>query len=283
MYNTTPNGEGSGIWQSGAGLAADQDGNIYLETGEGSYEVNPGGKDFSNAVLKLNPQHGLHVIDSFMPFNLLCMNWINQDLGSAGPLLLPHTNELVAVGKEGRLYVLDRSHLGGYHTISGPCNQLSRTDIDQVVQESPPQTVPGGVFGSLAYWEGPKGSYLYAAGMAGKGIQAFGVSNGKLSFSPASQTPDEKDTSGQHVAVTGNPVISSDGTRAGTGIVWIIDSPGSLRAYDATNLKHELYSSQQNAARDNLGEAIKFSVPTVARGEVFVGTVNSLVIYGALS
>lgn len=131
----------------------------------------------------------------------------------------------------------------------------------------------------MAYWDGPTGSYLY---VGGEGVLAFRLSGGKLSFSPSSQTPDEKDATGHGVPVTANPVISSDGSRPGTGIVWIIDPSGSLRAYDATNLKHELYSSQQNAARDNLGDAVKFSVPTVAHGEVFVGTVNSLVIYGAV-
>ena len=54
-----------------------------------------------------------------------------------------------------------------------------------------------------------------------------------------------------------------------------------MRAYDATNVSDELYTSDQApAGRDHLGQAIKFTIPTVADGQVFVGTTNSLVTYG---
>ena len=79
---------------------------------------------------------------------------------------------------------------------------------------------------------------------------------------------------------TGNPTVSSDGQKAGTGIVWLIDRQGDLRAFDAANLSHELYNSNMNAGRDSLGTAIKFSSLTVANGEVFAGTAVSLLIYG---
>lgn len=85
------------------------------------------------------------------------------------------------------------------------------------------------------------------------------------------------------LVVTGNPVVSSNGSNAGTGIVWLIDMNGALRAYDASDLTHELYSSAQKPGRDKLGVAVKFTVPTVADGKVFAGTTNSLVIYGLLS
>jgi hypothetical protein len=279
---TTPNGRAGGIWQGGDGLAADKDGNIFLLTGEGSYDLNAKGKDSGDSVLKLNPGHGLHVVDYFTPFNQLCMDWYNMDLGSAGPLLLPSSNELIAGGKEGRIYVLNRSHLGGYNTLPAPCDNTSLTTADRVMQELPPDTVKGGIWGAMAYWNGPDGQYIYVSGGQGNRIEAFKLTNGQLSSDPSSQSPLETDKNGKPVVVAGNPVVSSNGTRKGTGIVWLIDLKGILRAYDADNLAHELYASNQNADRDQLGEAIKFSVPTVVHGEMFVGTTDSLVIYGML-
>jgi hypothetical protein len=91
------------------------------------------------------------------------------------------------------------------------------------------------------------------------------------------------------------PSISSNKDVPGTGIVWVISpascggpgcapsGPGVLRAYNATNISDELYNSEQNFTRDRLDSYVKFSVPTIANGRVFVGTQTSLNIYGLLT
>ena len=282
VWVPTPDAIEGGIWQSGAGLAADSQGNIYLESGDGDFNLDTGGHEAGDSVLKLSPQHGLHVVDYFTPFNEMCMHWFNLDLGSAGPLLLPDASEVLATGKEGRIYVLNRNQLGGYNTVVGPCSQLARTDVDQVVQELPPNTAAGGVFGSLAYWHGPGRDYVYVSGFEDTHLKAFRITGGLLSQTPSSESPGVVGPHGHPLVMTGNPAVSCNGQKPGTAIVWLIDQRGILRAFDAADLSHELYNSTQVAKRDSLRGAIKFSVPTVANGKVFVGTTNSLIIYGAL-
>jgi outer membrane protein assembly factor BamB len=98
-----------GIWQAGAGPAADQEGNVYVMTGNGPAEDQGG--DYSSSFLRLSPD--LHVTSTFSPANAACLDVQDVDLGSAGPLLVPGTDLLVGGGKEGVLYVLDRRDLGG--------------------------------------------------------------------------------------------------------------------------------------------------------------------------
>jgi hypothetical protein len=121
-------------------------------------------------------------------------------------------------------------------------------------------------------------------------LKAFQLSNDTLSPDPTSATPEFFQFPGVI------PSISSNGKSSATGIVWIISppldclymgcnphGPGVLRAYDATNLGTELYNSTQNFARDQLDGYVKFSVPTIADGKVFVGTLTGLSIYGLLN
>ena len=280
VYNASPNAPtaGAGIWQSGGGIAADDSGNIYVMTGNGPFDLNTGGKDAGNTFLKLNPQNGPGVVDYFTPFNQSCLIGGNDlDVGSSGPLLLPSAPEMIGVGKEGRLYVVDRTNLGQYHTIANACNNQNRTNVDHIVQELPRGTIVGGSWSTLAYWNGSNGENIYAVGQTDH-MKAFKLTNGLLSTSPTSQSPESFTFPG------GSPTVSSDGTTAGTGILWTIDPHAVLRAYDATNLSHELYNSNQNSARDGLGSGnyVKFTVPTIANGEAFVGTRTSLVIYSLL-
>ncbi len=280
VYNDSATGAGSGIWQSGQGLAADSGGNIYVMTGNGTFDLNTGGVDAGDTMLKLSTQNGLKVVDYFTPFNQLCLSLDNGDLGSGGTLLLPtqsgsYPNELIGVGKEGRIYVVDRDHLGGYSTIPNVCNNQTASNVDKIVQELPDNGI-GGMFSSPVYWNGPTGQFVYFGG-ANDHLKAYSLNNGRLSSSPTSQTIESFAFPG------GNPSLSSNSTTPGTGILWTIDSSATLHAYDATNLGSELYNSNQNGSRDSLGSYVKFSVPTVANGEVFVGTQNTLTIYGLLA
>jgi len=303
-YNDTPDstpdgqlGQEAGVWMSGAGLAADAAGSIFLVTGNGDFDPRPNGRNAGDSILRLSASDGLARADGFTPFNQACLDGRDDDLGSGGALLLPdqpgdHPHLLVASGKEGRLYLVDRDHMGGYTadpalTCGG--DEEARTAIDRIVQELPGGTT-GSLFGSAAYWQGTaeSGPLVYIGGY-GDVLRSFALSDGTLSGTPTAQGPDTYGFSGA------TPSISSDGAAPGTGVVWVIspascDGPGctpsgpsALRAYDATDVSRELYNSEENPDRDQVGSYVKFSVPTVANGRVFVGTQDSLDIFGLLA
>ncbi|GHO42324.1 hypothetical protein [Ktedonospora formicarum] len=272
IYNDTANGADGGIWGSGNALASDSDGNIYTITGNGDFDLNTGGVNAGDTFIKLSPQ--LKLLDYFAPFNQLCLEQADADLGSGGPLLIPGTNELVGAGKEGRIYVVNNSNMGKYTpnpklTCSNP-DERKRTDIDKVVQELPPGTT-GGQYSTPALWN----DTVYFTG-AGDHIKAFRFNNGVLSTAPISQTADSFAFTG------GGSVTSSNGMNSSTAVLWSIDPSAVLRAYDATNLSKRLYTSSDVASRDSLDSFVKFAVPTVANGEVFVGTKTGLSIFGLL-
>jgi hypothetical protein len=281
VYNSTPNGYDGGIWQAGGGLAADSSGYIYAMTGNGKFDLNTGGKDAGDTFLKWNAQ--LQVTDYFTPFNQACLDSGDVDLGSGGPLLLPSQsgstpNELIGVGKEGRAYVVNRNNMSKFTvdpSLNCQTSEQNRTGIDKVVQELPPHTAISGVWGTPAYWNGPSGQYFYVSGVNDH-LKAFSITNGMLSTSAKSQSPEI------FGSPSADPAVSSNGTVAGTAIVWAIDPKAVLRAYNASNLSGELYNSAQNTGRDGLDSYVKFTVPTVANGEVFVGTKTTLTIFGEL-
>jgi hypothetical protein len=280
VYNSTPNGWGGGIWESASGLTADEAGNLYYLSGNGSFNLNTGGPNAGNSLVKLRPENGvLKMVDYFTPFNQVCTLAHDVDLGSGTPLLLPGQDGIVAIGKEGRIYIVNRNHLGGYQAVHDPCSrqQQPRTDIDHVLQEFPPYTLPEGFWGSVAYWSAPTGQYIYTAGNMDH-LKAWKIVNDRLEPAPTSQAPETLNYPG---AI---PVVSSNQRVPGTGIVWLLDQENGevLRAYDATNLTHEFYSSRQNANRDGLQDYDNFNVPTIANGEVFVGTSGSLAIFRLL-
>jgi hypothetical protein len=177
------------------------------------------------------------------------------------------------MGKEGVLNLVDRDNMGKY--CSG-CLDDSDTNI---VQELVNATV--GVWGSPAYWN----NNVYFGNADDHGH------NGPVeAFSLYSTTPLLKLTSHTYESFgypTPTPSVSSNGTS--NGILWALDNseyasgwPAVLHAYDATNLGSELYTSNQNpcGANDTPGGAVKFSVPTVANGKVYVGGNGELAVFG---
>ncbi len=163
VYNDSPNGSRAGIWQSGGGLAADSSGHIYFMSGNGTFDLDGGGKDAGDSFVKLSTRNGLSRSDYFTPFNQSCLEQKDTDLGSGAPLLLPSVNEMISAGKEGRIYVVSRHAMGGYISIQNPCSQQSRTDVDNILQEFAPGTI-GGLFGTPAYWNGSNGQFVYFGG-----------------------------------------------------------------------------------------------------------------------
>jgi len=267
-FCASPNDNWVSLWQSGGGLSSDSSGYIYAETANGTFDVNTGGSDYGDSALKLDSTG--KVIDYFTPFNQAALSSADIDFGSANPVILPDqtgavAHELLASGKPGILYLINRDGMGHFH--SG-----SDSQIVQSVSAFPNTSgVTSGIFMSPAYWNGS----VYVAGI-GDSLQAFTLSAGRLSTSPTSQTSAQFQWSGATVSV------SSNGATA--GIVWVLDGGGGvLYAYDATNLATELYdTTQASGGRDTPGQPVKFAVPTVANGHVYVGTQTELDVYGEL-
>lgn len=283
VFNDTPNGGKGGIWQAGGGLLADASGNIYSSTGNGTFDVNKGGVDYGSAFMKLTPSGGtLTVADYFTPFNQSALNLeiINADLASAGPMLLPDqtgniTHLAVACGKTGTIYLMNRDSLGGYNT--------GGDNVVQAINDTIGTTsVPTGNWGTPAYFNGN----IYLQGIDDPLRQytlwqSSGTANPLLSAGPMAVSPE----------AVGYPspiaVVSANGTS--NGIVWEVQSdgnaggkPGTLRAYDAANIGHEIYNSGQSGTRDTAGAAVKFSTPAVANGKVYVPTAVELDVYGLI-
>lgn len=260
-----------GIWQGGAAPAADNAGNLFFATGNGYFNASStGGVDYADSQIRLTlGNNGYTVADYFTPYNQETLDDNDTDLGSGGVLMLPeqagpNPNLLVSVGKEGSIYLVNRDSMGKFN----PDGDL------QIVQELP--NAIGGVWGMPAYFDGT----VYFGGQ-NDSLKAFPLTGGLFATNPSSRS----------AAVFGypGPTVSISANGKTNGIVWGMDNrasgsggPGVLYAWDATNLGNELYDSGQDAARDQLGPAVNFTVPTIANGKVYVGTGNSLAVFGLL-
>ena len=269
VLNLTPDGEKGGIWQSGNGPATDSTGDIYLVTGNGTFNANAGGHDFGDSFVRIKPGNGsVSVIDFFTPFNQESLRANDVDLGAGGPLLLPdqggaHPHLMLTGGKEGTLYLVNRDHMG----------RVRSGDNDQIVQSL---VNIGPIFCTPAFWE----NKVYIAGVR-ESLKVYNLIDGMLSPTPASQSPNVFGFPG------GTPTISANGAQ--NGIAWVLENaafrttlPAVLHAYDATDVSRELYNSEQAGGRDSLPHGVGFGVPTVVNGRVFVGTLTELAAFGPL-
>jgi hypothetical protein len=273
--NTTPNGSFGGIWGGGQGLSADSAGNIYVMTGNGTFDPTTGG-DYGDSVLKVSTASGLSIVDYFTPTNQADLDAADLDLGSGGPMALPGTNLIVGSGKDGVVRVMDTMNLG----------QFSATSNNNVQNF---QGTTGVVFmGAPIYWKSPNNGPVIYIWSGNDFLKAYQFINGKFRTTPVSQS-----TVLEAVGYSNSvPLsLSANGNQAGTGIVWGAGAvagnanqqtvAGILRAFDATDLTNELWDSRQNAARDDVGNYAKFSPPTIANGKVYLATFsNQLLVYG---
>src|SRR5579864_5912172 len=275
---SVPNGsEGhGGIWMHGNGLAADASGNLYFSTGNGGFD---GSTNFGDSYLKLSTP-GLTIADYFTPYNQQDLDTNDKDVAAGGLTLLPdsagttqHPHIMIGCGKNGAIYVIDRDNLG----------QFNSANDNQIIQELLNVIGSAGFdvcYSSPTYWQG----HVYIGGIDDS-LKMFDFSNGLLSTSAASQSS----TTYQYPGTS--PVLSANGSS--NGIVWAIENAGSLgpditgtsavlHAYDAANLSNELYNSAQ-VASDAAGAPVKFTVPTIANGKVYIGTQPAIVAYGLFS
>ena len=266
VYTPDADGAGGSVWQSGGAPAADSAGNIYVLVANGDFDVASGGRDFGDTALKLKPANGsFSVLDWFTPFNQQELDDNDWDFGSGGPVLLPDQPSgpphlLIGGSKQSKLYVINRDNMGHF-------NAADDSQIVQVVN------LPGPLFSTPAAWQ----NKVYI-GTVGAPLQSYTVSGGQ--FTAASQ-------SAQIFGYPGTtPAVSSNG--GSNGIVWALQveqfdsGPAVLHAYDANDLSRELYNSAMAGARDQAGIAVKFTVPSVINGKVYVGGADQLTAYGLL-
>ena len=253
VFNTSPTSAESGIWQSDNAPAADDQGNVYVATGNGRFDP---GRNFGDTILKLGlDSHGFAVRDSFTPDDQQELNAHDLDIGSGGPMLTPN-GLVMAGGKNGVLYVLDRQQM------AKPVQMFQFRD---------------GIYAAPAYWNGhvyvlASEDYLSDFKLEAKGLSSKPVATGRERFGNPGATPP----------------ISANG--AVNGIVWVIqtkawngaDRPAVLRAFDAANVGRELYNSEENSGRDRAGLTLRFTIPTVMNGRVYVDAKGEVDVYGLL-
>jgi hypothetical protein len=238
-------------------------------TGDGTFDADKGGPNYGDAILELQNVNGnLTVTDWFAPYNTQYLYTTDQDLGSGGMVVLPtnssaHPHEIVGGGKQGVLYLIDRDNMGHFNA----------TADSQIVQEISHSRM---IHNNPAYWNG--NLYLFIENGKPK---HYKWANGVLS-GPVSQ--------GNTIFVQrgATPSVSANGNN--DCVIWAIQNdaflakgPAVLRAFDSANIATEFYNSAQAGARDEAGPAVRFTVPTVANGKVYVGTGNQLTVYGLLN
>jgi hypothetical protein len=263
VLNVTPNGQKGGIWMSGGAMAADSNNNLYAITGNGTFDATNAGapkNDYGDTLLQLTGS--LNVSQYFTPSDQLTDFQTDNDFGSGGTVVLadlPAASNPVAQhlimggGKDGGLYVLNRDRLGGL----GDGNKVQKLTMNSI-------------FATGAFWN----NNFYIASVGGQ-LDAYSLNASVPQFTLGSQSAASYGFPG------GTPSVSAAGAQS--GIVWILDTskyctpqssgcgPAVLHAYDATNVAAELWNSSKVVA-DAAGYAVKFAVPTVANGKVYVGT-----------
>ena len=275
IFCVTPNGEadsiGGGIWGSGMGPSVDADGYIYVTTGNGNFSKNTGGTELSDCFIKLSTSNGtLAVVDWFAPHDEVYLGTNDLDVGAGGPVVIPSTNLVVGIGKAGEVYLLNRHHLGGFVSFSSDTN---------IVQEFLAADQPYYIGQSPVYWKGPTNEFLYFW-PHGMPLTAYSFNGALITINPVA-TGSTTQTLGR----AGGISLSANTNALGSGILWgTVDSNSVLYAYDANNVAHELWNSQQLPARDALVKSAKFCAPTIANGKVYAATFSSnLVVYGLLA
>jgi hypothetical protein len=272
VLNLVPNGSDGGIWMSGTAPAADSAGNIFFLEGNGTFDTTltasgfPSNKDCGNCFVKLSTGGGLALADYFTPHNTVAESNADEDLGSGGAILLPDVKDAggatkhlaVGAGKDSIIYVADRDNMGKFNA-----------NANQIYQEISSQ-LGGQVFSMPAYFN----NTVYF-GAVNDALKAFPIASGKLAGTPSSQTTHAFGYPGTTPSVSAN--VSAN------GIVWAIENNGAvLYAYDAADLTKELYDSNQAANGRDHFSGNKFITPMVANGRVYVGTSNSVAVFGLL-
>jgi IPT/TIG domain len=260
IFNDTPNARSGGIWMGGGAPSADASGNVYVITGNGEFDANTGGSDYGDSFLQLSG--ALNVSSYFAPSDQANDDANDQDFGAGGSAVVlnltsgPLKHLVIGGGKDGSLYLLNGDNMG----VFGDSNARQLFNIGN------------GIFATGAFWN----NNFYIAGWRGPLVSySFNSSTNLFNTSVSSQSSTSYGFPGA------SPSASSNGTS--NGIVWALDNtnyctaqspgcgPAVLHAYNASSLTSDLWNSSL-ASADAAGNAVKFTVPTVANGKVYVGT-----------
>ncbi|MGP8201237.1 MAG: pyrrolo-quinoline quinone [Limisphaerales bacterium] len=242
-FNASATGSQAAVWSGGMAPAADSNGNIYIMTGNGTFD---GTNNFGESMIKLNGN--LSVLDYATPANWSTLNSGDTDFGSGGVVLLP-THYAVGIGKDGILYLADVNNMGHVgHFIQG----FQAQNSGDTVGKSP------------VYWQGPGKQYLFVlhSYSATKSFQFTGTNIITTPLGTAAFTNSDR---------CGGLSLSANGTN--NGVLWEIGSDSNLRAYDAVNFPNLLWSG-------SVGTYVKMTCPTIANGKVYVGTSANLSVWG---
>lgn len=294
VYNTTPDGEEGGIWQSGMGIAADEGGNLYIVSGNGTvgtpspYSKIPGNGTAENiasifpenllgrseSAIKLTPSSNmsLKVASFFTPYNYVNMNITDADYGVMGSMLVPNSTIYFTGAKDGYLYILDKDNLGGYSS--------NFNNVKQAIK------IVGNLHCQPAYYKGANKEFAYVWSENDK-LRALEFDRATSTFNTNQTFSNLPGPSGQTGAMIS---VSSDNGKAGTGIVWAFyasagdaengTQKGILRAFDANDITKELWNSNNNPG-DYVPSFAKFCSPTIANGHVYLATFsNQVLVYG---
>ena len=267
----------------GDGFAVDSSGNLFFTTGNGRFDgpsTSGGQNDFGDTLLKLSPS-GTRM-DFFTPWDYSTLESGDIDLASSGVILLPtqagtHANEAIVTGKGGNIYLVDRNSMGGVN------NGNNDNQIVQELRDIFPTCCSGetGNYSAPTYYNGS----VFFAPVDGQ-LMAFSLSNGRLSTAPTSKSSETYDgTTNTFISRGGETAISANGSS--NGILWAMQSngdgsQGTLHAYNPSNLGTEYYTSDQAGARDQFDTWLKFTIPTVANGRVYVVSAGQLTAFGLL-
>jgi len=307
VWMTTPDSGDGTIWQAGGAPAVDTNtGNLFFATGNGDPYYSGSVVDFSDSVMSIGLNIGTNKFNLptnyFTPFNHQFLSDNDVDLGSGGVMILPDQSAgsfphlLVAGGKEGRVYLLNRDSLGGLNTgawTDTPCNPptvVTNCVVDEMIGDIPGGTHTTGIFGLPAYFNG---NIYYAANK--DYLRSIPLTNGLFDWDNSTRAGDD-----YYIQMRGaTPSISAN--NVSDGIVWYLntsaytynwmpgtdpnttnDGPALLYAFKADDLPSgPIFSSKLlQTGDDQAGYAVKFTVPTVANGLVFVGTQTELTVYG---
>ena len=266
VLNVNPDGAEAGIWLSDTGPAADAEGNIYVPTGNGTFDAASGGRDYGDSVLKLDGS-ALAIRDYFTPHDQDRISDADADIGSSGPTLLPdqpgaHRHLLLQPTKDSTIYVIDRDNMGKYHRNSDALVQMIH--------------MGGGGYGAIAYWDG--NAYFAASGDY---LRGYEIKSGKLAASKSSAAKFENPGA--------TPTVSANGNK--NGVVWAIATkvwngpntkPAVLYAFDAAKLGEPIYTSDENSQRDRAALATRFVIPVVVNGRVYFAARGEVEVYGLL-
>jgi hypothetical protein len=293
VFSSTPNGSFGGIWMSGGAPAVDSSGSLYLTTGNGTFDDSTSAlppvapdNDFSMSFLKMNPTN-LTVQDFYTPSNEAAWSEDDFDISSSGVTVLPdgigpsgHPNLLVGSDKLGQLWLLDRSEMGEFSNVTNNTVQnLTLPNATTCANSANEQCV----YSTPAYYN----NTVYI-GMSDSPVMALPLTNGLFGASAQNIVTASSLSLETYNYPGPTPMISA--SPAGGALVWVLDNslwqrptapagPAILRAYSASNLGTTLYGSS-NLATDTAGNAVKFTVPVVANGHVYVAGGKQVTVYG---